>query len=106
LVQTLGSLVKNAFDACESKDARVHLEVESRGATVRFTIVDEGAGMTSEELSRVGEPFFTTKEPGSGMGLGVFLARAFVDQLGGALTFDSVRGKGTRAIVEIPVKEI
>ena len=52
--------------------------------------------MAPEVLARVGEPFFSTKPTGSGMGLGLFLARTFAEQLGGELRVDSLLGQGTR----------
>lgn len=102
LVQTLGSLLKNAFDASEVSGARVVLAVEHTTDRVRFAVVDEGSGMTADELAHVGEPFFTTKAPGAGMGLGVFLARTFAEQLGGTLHLTSEHAKGTRAVLELP----
>jgi two-component system sensor histidine kinase RegB len=56
-------------------------------------------------LARVGEPFFTTKEPGRGMGLGMFLARAVLERLGGSLTLSSAVGVGTRAVLTLPAGE-
>ncbi|MFY0581745.1 ATP-binding protein [Cystobacter fuscus] len=49
----------------------------------RLSVEDSGAGMPPEVLARAGEPFFTTKAPGEGMGLGLFLTRAMLDGLGG-----------------------
>jgi two-component system sensor histidine kinase RegB len=103
LVQTLVTLVKNAFEA-SSADARVALTIEASGERARFIVKVAGQGMTPEELSHVGEPFFTTKAPGAGMGLGVFLARAFADRLGGSLAYDSARSRGTTAILEVPLR--
>jgi two-component system sensor histidine kinase RegB len=60
-------------------------------------VIDGGHGMTPDVLARAGEPFFTTKAPGDGMGLGLFLARALAEQLGGALEIESRPGQGTRA---------
>jgi two-component system sensor histidine kinase RegB len=57
--------------------------------------------MPPEVLSRVGEPFFSTKGPGHGLGLGVFIARTLAEQMGGRLTFESSPGRGTTALVEI-----
>ncbi len=102
LVQTLGLLLKNAFDASEAKGTPVVLAVEHGAGRVRFAIVDEGTGMTADEVARAGEPFFTTKPPGAGMGLGVFLARTFAEQLGGELRLTSEHAKGTRAVLELP----
>ena len=72
------------------------------GGQVRATIVDRGAGMPTDVLARVGEPFFTTKVPGEGMGLGLFLTRALADQLGGTFHITSIPGRGTEARLELP----
>ena len=53
-------------------------------------------------LARVTEPFFTTKEPGKGTGLGLAMAKDFVEQSGGSLSIDSVVGHGTRIILWLP----
>jgi two-component system sensor histidine kinase RegB len=57
--------------------------------------------MSPEVLSRVGEPFFSTKQPGQGLGLGIFIARTLAEQMGGHLTLESSVGRGTTALVEI-----
>ena len=66
-------------------------------------VTDAGRGMAPEEAARAGEPFFTTKPPGSGLGLGLFLARAFADQMGGSLRWQSTVGKGTSVVLDLPV---
>ena len=58
--------------------------------------------MPPDVLSRVGEPFFTTKVPGEGMGLGLFLTRALAEQLGGEFHITSAPGEGTEARIELP----
>jgi two-component system sensor histidine kinase RegB len=105
LVQTLGSLVKNAFEATTDTTAHVVLAIDSAGDRVRFSVEDEGTGMTADQLAHVGEPFFTTKDPGAGMGLGIFLARAFADRLGGTLAFAACSPRGTKVVLEIPMRE-
>jgi two-component system sensor histidine kinase RegB len=59
--------------------------------------------MSAETLARLGEPFFTTKEPGCGMGLGIFLVKALAAHLGGELTIDSTLGRGTTTTLELPL---
>jgi len=101
LTLALRGLVKNAQDA-SPPEAEVVVRATVDQGNARIEIADRGAGMSAETLARAGEPFFTTKAPGRGMGLGLFLARAIVEQAGGALALDSAPGRGTSAIVTLP----
>jgi two-component system sensor histidine kinase RegB len=92
--QALRSLVTNAQDA-SPPSAAVVVAVRCDARTLELAIRDRGAGMPSEILARIGEPFFTTKAPGRGMGLGLFLARAVIEAVGGTLQIDSITGSGT-----------
>jgi two-component system sensor histidine kinase RegB len=102
--QAIIALVKNGLEASPS-DSVVQVVVRRAGDFLQFVIADRGKGMSQETLRRVGEPFFTTKEPGKGMGLGTFLVRALADQLGGRLQFESSEPSGTSAILELPCHE-
>ena len=112
--QALRGIVHNAVVAGGGSDG-VRLELErADGAlpgaiagrpprpAVRFTVRDRGAGMSPAVLARIGEPFYTTKEPGKGTGLGVFLARAVVERLGGTIRFQSAPGEGTDVEIVLP----
>jgi two-component system sensor histidine kinase RegB len=99
--QALRGLLDNACDA-SSAEASVAMRVASEHGECRIEVRDQGAGMPSEVLARAGEPFFTTKEPGKGMGLGLFLAHALADRLGGRLELDSTPGRGTVARLVLP----
>ncbi len=103
MAQALRSLVTNAQDASPA-DARVVIEASRKGGRLSVDVVDFGAGMPPPLLARIGEPFFTTKSPGRGMGLGVFLARAVVESVGGTLSIDSQVGEGTRVSVVVPTE--
>ncbi len=98
--QALRALITNAQDA--SKD-RVLVTGSVKGEQVRISVIDSGPGMSNEVLSRISEPFFTTKPPGSGMGLGLYLTRAVVEGLGGSLHIKSTLGEGTTASFELPI---
>ena len=102
LVQALHGVVKNAQDVSQEGD-EITVTVLRRAGCVHFEVKDRGRGIAPELLGRIGEPFFTTKAAGQGMGLGVFLARAVVERLGGDLVFDSRLGAGTSAILRLPV---
>lgn len=98
LVQALGSLARNALDAGPGEIV-MRATAEERG--VRFEVIDRGEGMSADVLARAGEPFFTTRAAGRGMGLGIFLARAVAEQLGGGLSIVSSPGRGTEVRLTI-----
>jgi two-component system, sensor histidine kinase RegB len=101
-VEALSALVKNALDASPNGELIVLQAVRLTPGRVRFMVRDKGHGMTPEVLERAAEPFFTTKAPGQGMGLGAFLAHLFAQTLGGQLSFESEPGRGCTAILELP----
>jgi two-component system sensor histidine kinase RegB len=101
--QALFALVKNAVEA-SSTTSPVRVRVTASAASVLFAVADQGQGMSPETLKHVGEPFFTTKDPGQGMGLGTFLVRTLAERLGGTLRYESIPGRGTTALFELPIR--
>ena len=73
------------------------------GDFVRIAVADTGSGMTAEILSRAIEPFYTTKAPGQGTGLGLSMVHGLAAQSGGDFSLESQPGKGTRATLWLPV---
>lgn len=98
LSQAIRGLIKNAIDA-DTSGKSVRLEVLQRGEKAEIEITDWGPGMPEEILQRVSEPFFTTKSPGMGMGLGVFLAINVLRSVDGDVVYRSEPGQGTTATV-------
>ncbi|MFO0912329.1 MAG: ATP-binding protein [Pirellulales bacterium] len=103
VVQTLKSLMQNAL-AASPEVQPVQVLVGASTDRVEIRVIDQGVGMCPQILSRLGEPFFTTRPPGQGMGLGVFLAQRVSRQLGGDLTFVSQPDAGTTATLILPAK--
>ena len=101
LSQAMRGLVQNALDADRS-DRSIKVSVKRLQQDWEWKIRDQGPGMSAEELSRVSEPFYTTKAPGEGMGLGVFLAKNVIRRLGGTVEFESASGEGTCVTVCLP----
>jgi two-component system sensor histidine kinase RegB len=104
LADMLRGLLKNAVQA-SGPGLPVTLRFGSAPGLIIATVTDRGRGMPAEVLARVGEPFFTTKVPGEGMGLGLFLTRTLVEQLGGEFQITSRPGSGTEARIELPAAE-
>jgi len=90
--------------ATERRLGEVEVTIAAGGEDedARIEIRDTGKGMSTEDLARVGTPFFTTREGGTG--LGVVLARAVIEQHGGAVVYTSDAGRGTRVLVRLPAK--
>ena len=69
---------------------------------VSIHITDNGQGMTQEILEKSLKPFFTTKSPEEGTGLGLFITQWVIQQHGGTIKVDSERGRGTRFRISMP----
>lgn len=97
--QALSQLLRNAIQASAGKPVRCR--VISDAQRVQISFEDQGPGMNPDLLSRVGEPFLTTRE-GTGMGLGLFIAKSLIEQLRGRLELRRGAQGGTVAWVELP----
>ena len=83
----------------------VSITAQQVGTQVHLQIADNGVGMTSEQLARLYEPFFSTRIGQGGSGLGMAIVKNLVSRsLGGRLEVQSVLGEGTRFSLEIPVE--
>jgi two-component system sensor histidine kinase RegB len=102
VAQAVANLVRNALQA-SADDQAVTVDCQPAGeTTVAIVVRDQGTGMEPDVLARVGEPFFTTKPQGLGIGLGVFTARSAIERLGGTVDLASVPGGGTTATITLP----
>ncbi|MBX8483946.1 PAS domain-containing protein [Pseudomonas cichorii] len=100
LVGALLNLVENAVQASVGK-TRLKIHAYSRGNTLRLCFSDNGSGMDKAALARIGEPFFTTKTTGTGLGLAVVTAVTRAHQ--GGVQYRSTVNRGTCAIVTLPL---
>ncbi len=99
LKEALLNLVANAIEATPP-GGEVEVEVRPAAEEAEIVIRDTGRGMAAETLRRIGTPFFTTRDDGTG--LGVVLARSVITQHGGSMRYESEPGKGTRVSVALP----
>ncbi len=101
VIYGLGNLVENAVDCAKG---RVVIGWRWNEAEVVFTIVDDGPGFPPEIVSRIGEPYMSTRqgvERGGGMGLGLFIAKTLLERSGANLSFRNSNTPGEGALVQI-----
>lgn len=101
LEQVLINLLRNALDATKTVDLPQVDIIVSRGDYVLITVRDNGNGV--EDLDNLFEPFYTTKAPGDGVGLGLAISSGIVTDLGGRLTARNGQDGGAVFEVELPV---
>ena len=100
LVGAVLNLIENAIQASAGQ-ARLKVHLYTRADTLRLCVSDDGPGMPPQTLKRLGEPFFTTKATGTGLGLSVVKAVARAHQ--GELMLRSTLGRGTCAMLTLPL---
>jgi two-component system, sporulation sensor kinase E len=97
--QAFYNVIKNSFEAMKSRGIlRIRTDMDESHVLVRFS--DTGGGISTENLSRVFEPYFTTKP--SGTGLGLLIVRRIVREHGGELSLESNEGKGLAVTIRLP----
>jgi signal transduction histidine kinase len=101
LNQVWTNLIDNAIDAVKPS-GRVEVTAVLKGEWVEVRVIDDGPGIPASVDRRVFEPFFTTKPVGAGTGLGLDIARQFVQRNSGEIDFESRPGR-TEFIVRLPV---
>jgi two-component system NtrC family sensor kinase len=97
LQEVLINVLLNAIDAIDEMGGERVIRVERavEGGYVIIMVKDSGTGMTQEQLQHAFEPFYTTREPGKGTGLGLAVSRRLVEEQGGHIHIESAPGQGT-----------
>lgn len=103
LKQVLLNIIMNALQAME-EGGKLQIETTDAGHDrVCFTIADNGPGIPAETINRIFDRYFTTKKPGEGTGLGLFVTKNLVENMGGEIAVTSRSGEGTTFTVTLPV---
>jgi len=106
VLQILRAVVSNGAEACRGRPgAGVTVRVAASEEYAAITVVDAGTGMAPQAVAAAFDPFFSTKAEGQGMGLGLYLARAHLRQLGGTIELESEPGRGTTVHIRFPRTE-
>jgi len=106
LEQVMINLIQNSLEALTDMEQGVFVSslFDEHAKTIVIEVRDEGRGIGEDILSRIVDPFFTTKRTSGGTGLGLSIAARIVKDHGGELTFASIVGTGTTAKMTLPIK--
>ncbi len=102
LNQVISNLIQNAAEAVPADTGRLELRGWNEGAELCLSVRDNGAGISPENLSKVFNAFFSTKDAGAGMGLGLTIAQRVARSLGGSVGVQSELGVGTVFTLRVP----
>jgi PAS domain S-box-containing protein len=104
--QVLLNLISNARDAMESKEEKaltIQTRLNQKGKQVEISVRDTGIGMTDEQIEKIFNPFFTTKDSDKGIGLGLSICYRIIEAHQGKIEVKSTLDKGTEFLVGLPV---
>jgi PAS domain S-box-containing protein len=97
------NLLINAIDAIDEGPGVISIKSCHVDQSIQVTVIDSGQGIPADQISRIFEPFYTTKEPGRGTGLGLSVCHQIVDRHGGQIRVSSQPGEGTTFTVILPI---
>jgi signal transduction histidine kinase len=101
LQEVLMNIILNALDAV-SERGKIEIETRSENGKIVIEITDDGEGMEKEDIEKIFDPFYTTKEPGKGTGLGLSVSLGIIDNFGGTIEVESKKGNGATFKITIP----
>lgn len=106
LKQILLNIIMNALQAMENSGGKLLVETAIAGTgNVCFIIADNGPGIPAEAIDRIFDRYFTTKKPGEGTGLGLFVTKNLIETMGGKIEVTGRSGGGTTFTVTLPVRQ-
>lgn len=105
LHQVFINVLGNAVQSIESKGI-ITIKTEYEKSNVIIKIIDTGKGISTDNLTKVTDPFFTTKDPGKGTGLGLSITYNIIKEHKGKLEIESILGKGTAVKILLPINDV
>ena len=103
--EVLFNIIRNAAQAMDKKSGKIDLMGTKANGSAIIKISDNGSGIPADKMGQIFNPFFTTKEPGKGTGLGLFIVRQVVERNKGSIAVDSKEGMGTTFTLTFPTSE-
>ena len=103
--EVLFNIIRNAAQAMDKKDGKIELLGTRMNGSAIIKISDNGSGIPADKMGQIFNPFFTTKEPGKGTGLGLFIVRQVIERNKGTIAVESHEGVGTTFTLTFPVAQ-
>ena len=103
-MQILFNIIRNAGQAIGERGA-ITISAAQENSKLKIDIKDTGPGIPQDKLEEIFNPFYTTKDPGKGTGLGLFIVRQVVERNDGKISVASEVGKGTTFTLTFPVTQ-
>ena len=103
LAQVFVNLLNNANDAMAGQGGKLSITCQQQDREIVIRFQDTGEGIKQEELNKIFEPFYTTKEMGHGTGLGLSISYGIIKEHGGSMAVESCEGQGSTFIVRLPI---
>jgi len=101
--QVIASVLINAGQAIEETGGTIRLSSESTEADIVLIAEDDGRGIDADHVDHVFEPFYTTRDEGSGAGLGLSIAYGIIRKHNGSISLVSTVGQGTKVTIRLPI---
>ena len=102
--QCLINVLKNGIESMQDSGGKLHIHLSNFNDSVKIDISDQGVGMSQEQINRLGQPYFTTKEKGTGLGL--MVSYSIIKGMDGTIDVSSELGKGTCFSINLPNNRI
>ena len=105
--QVLFNIISNSIDAMAGQETKI-LSIKTRPGTskehIQIDISDTGKGFSDEDLNKVFDPFYTTKDPADGTGLGLYVSYGIIKELGGEIWAENNQWGGASFFIELPIR--
>ncbi|MDO9464236.1 MAG: ATP-binding protein [bacterium] len=106
LKQVFLNIIANAYQSMgDSGRLTIYTDVDAEASRIEIVFNDTGCGIAPENLKEIFTPFFSTKEPGKGTGLGLYICNSLIKSLNGDISVQSEVGKGTSFTISLPVRK-
>jgi two-component system, NtrC family, sensor kinase len=104
--QVMLNLINNALDAMEKTGGKIDVKTTAEKGNIVIQVSDNGPGIPEKNISRIFDPFYTTKPVGKGTGLGLSICYGIISRMGGKITVKSAVGSGTSFYIYLPSEEL